>query len=536
MGRHSRSRDEEEREEEMEWAETRPAMATGWTADDGRKKTRAVSLNRETVKLLRKMKPDQLLDRLTAIELGEARAHAKRRRSLVSAKDAVDRYRRDPAPILLCLSMLLPTVDSLLDWAVTANLFFSDNPAYLKSFAVQLVSGYFMGVVFVFSLLEEGGLARIGFAVLGGIAGMVPAAIVLSAFCTETGTVRESRSAVVPYLAVQLLLEAVPQAVLQSYLGITEGMIDGGSEAYSPLLVLSIVVSVFSAGVGIFSIDTRLRSEIDFVLRYAVIAIAGYTATATALVFWAALMACAFKAAIFWLVLMVVFFCCFGCITTRCVGADMLVRWAAQKREQRKTQKVNAADGVAGEGRVDDGEDGLEGVEEQSQAAAVEVKLTGKRREALWLLCGFVSFLIMLLLMSTIFSSVEHARNNYANTSALAGAPGGVSVDNPTGDSYLSCAELPVGNMIIWDVATTATVVSVILAMLGWVVDPVLGIDYIRPKPCPLRSTLVSSRCVSNYTVIFSLEILDLYWDSLLFRGGPNVSLRINWKRIVSWH
>ena len=33
--------------------------------------------------------------------------------------------------------------------------------------------------------------------------------------------------------------------------------------------------------------------------------------------------------------------------------------------------------------------------------------------------------------------------------------------------------------------------------------------------------------------MIFSLEILNLYWESLRFRGGSNFSLRINWKRIV---
>eukprot|EP01044_Picomonas_judraskeda_P027676 COSAG03_NODE_8890_length_762_cov_1.328808_2_plen_158_part_01 len=33
----------------------------------------------------------------------------------------------------------------------------------------------------------------------------------------------------------------------------------------------------------------------------------------------------------------------------------------------------------------------------------------------------------------------------------------------------------------------------------------------------------------------FSLEILNLYWDSLPFRGGFIFSLRINWKRIVSY-
>ena len=28
--------------------------------------------------------------------------------------------------------------------------------------------------------------------------------------------------------------------------------------------------------------------------------------------------------------------------------------------------------------------------------------------------------------------------------------------------------------------------------------------------------------CVSNYAVIFSMEILNLYWDFLPFRGGSN--------------
>ena len=40
-------------------------------------------------------------------------------------------------------------------------------------------------------------------------------------------------------------------------------------------------------------------------------------------------------------------------------------------------------------------------------------------------------------------------------------------------------------------------------------------------------------RCVCKYSVILLLKFLNLYWDSLLFRGGPELSLRIHWKRIV---
>ena len=47
------------------------------------------------------------------------------------------------------------------------------------------------------------------------------------------------------------------------------------------------------------------------------------------------------------------------------------------------------------------------------------------------------------------------------------------------------------------------------------------------PAPCSRNDAF------ANDSVIFSLEILDLYWDSLLVRGGFNFSLRINWKRII---
>ena len=40
-------------------------------------------------------------------------------------------------------------------------------------------------------------------------------------------------------------------------------------------------------------------------------------------------------------------------------------------------------------------------------------------------------------------------------------------------------------------------------------------------------------RCVCNYPAIVSLTILNLYWDSLLFRGGPKFSLRNICKRVV---
>ena len=44
---------------------------------------------------------------------------------------------------------------------------------------------------------------------------------------------------------------------------------------------------------------------------------------------------------------------------------------------------------------------------------------------------------------------------------------------------------------------------------------------------------LISHRLGWNESIIFSLEILSLYWNSLPFRGGSIVSLPIRFKRRV---
>jgi hypothetical protein len=67
----------------------------------------------------------------------------------------------------------------------------------------------------------------------------------------------------------------------------------------------------------------------------------------------------------------------------------------------------------------------------------VEIKPRGKRQAVLCLVSGFACFLIMVGTMSLMVGEMTHARNNYANETSLPGAPGGKSVDNPTGDAYL---------------------------------------------------------------------------------------------------
>ena len=55
--------------------------------------------------------------------------------------------------------------------------------------------------------------------------------------------------------------------------------------------------------------------------------------------------------------------------------------------------------------------------------------------------------------------------------------------------------------------------------------------DHIRELEARVHTPY--TRCVYNYPVIFSLKILNLYWDSLLFSRWAQISLRENCKRIV---
>lgn len=65
------------------------------------------------------------------------------------------------------------------------------------------------------------------------------------------------------------------------------------------------------------------------------------------------------------------------------------------------------------------------------------------------------------------------------------------------------------------------------------------GIQYLSPEaPATLCSPAsrfeLDLHCVYNCFVNSSLNILNLYWNSLQFRSGPNFSFRINcWKRSV---
>lgn len=489
----------------------------------------------------------------------DARTAPAWRRKLAVCKEFKDRYRRDPAPVLLWAAFVLPTLDAVLDWLVTYHLFTTDNASWLPSFAVNLVSGYFMGMVYIFTVRDEGGCMNVFTGVAYGMLGLVPAATVLSGFCADTGNVRESRAAMKSFVGVQLLLEALPQSVLQAYLGITEGMMDTTSANFQPLLVVSVAVASLGAGVSVYSIETRLRPGVQFMARYAVVAVMGYAATFLALVFWMALTTCAFDTALFWLVLMIVFCCCFSCVVMRCNGADMLLakleqkyRRNPKKRSHKKKKKKSCfqkkkkapppkpqkppkekrydSEGETMREESDSSsesepepdpssseeEEDLSEEEEKEYEGDVEVKPRGKRCAVCGVVSGFLCFLIMAGTMSLLLGGVTHARNNYGNATSLPGAPGGKSDENPMGDAYRSCLELPVG----LEMASSVTIAAVLLTVLTWATDSLWGPDLCRAKPWEERvmhrTRGMSTKQSNSAKALAVFRWADLFYDGVL--------------------
>ena len=58
---------------------------------------------------------------------------------------------------------------------------------------------------------------------------------------------------------VELVMEALPQAMLQSYIGISYGFFDSSSKQFEPQLVLSVCMAIVSGGLTLFTGESTER-------------------------------------------------------------------------------------------------------------------------------------------------------------------------------------------------------------------------------------------------------------------------------------
>lgn len=102
--------------------------------------------------------------------------------------------------------------------------------------------------------------------------------------------------------ALELVLESVPQAVLQTYIGISYGELAVDSDEFSPMLAFSVLCSFLASGVVMFDLESEQRNQdlsssarLTLFSWYGVVTAIGRGAQVAALVLSSALCVCAFK-------------------------------------------------------------------------------------------------------------------------------------------------------------------------------------------------------------------------------------------------
>jgi hypothetical protein len=110
---------------------------------------------------------------------------------------------------------------------------------------------------------------------------------------------------------MELVLEAVPQSLLQTYIGVSYGQINPSAEHFNPMLASSIALSLFGAGLTLFGLEMEYRNEagdvtIKLGTRYGLVTLLLRASQLGAAIFWVANLACALKEGALTLVVLIV--------------------------------------------------------------------------------------------------------------------------------------------------------------------------------------------------------------------------------------
>ena len=112
------------------------------------------------------------------------------------------------------------------------------------------------------------------------------------------------------FKALELVIESVPQSVLQTYVGVAYGKCDPSSPTFSYLLPVSVTVSLLGAGSTVFGLEAEMRNAaanagkdddapdkevVSVGSRSGIVGLLLRTAQVTALIFWISRLGCAAK-------------------------------------------------------------------------------------------------------------------------------------------------------------------------------------------------------------------------------------------------
>ena len=329
------------------------------------------------------------------------------------------------------MAVILPTVDSWTDWAVSVSwyldgdYFWAGLGASCQGIAGMLAGHWLArGLKMVVSwppwYSECVGLL-LGFL---GLTPMMMALLALQARSVNT-------VAVLPAVkALEVLTEAIPQAALQTYVGVSYGTFDPSTEDFNPLLPVSVTISLLGSGATYAEFEMMERGDIKPGLSFRMTMVLLRAAQVTSLVFGIALLGCAFKAMAVFAVLVSV----------------LLVIGIALEGLTRRKRSTDFPWSIGGLGGL---------LKEESMVGS-----------AAW---GVVHLLVVGG-MGLVFMFVEHLPNNYADISKPAGPPGS--------PQHIDCHLRTSG---IYP-ALLAVVVGAVLLLISLFTDPEFGATRYRKQ------------------------------------------------------
>lgn len=373
----------------------------------------------------------------------------------------------------LLSSLLVPVADVSSDWGVTLTFWEEGETFWFHfSLAIQGFSGLASGLLLAWMLSLGDGESRKRFgnqmpsmqggeqstckalcvALPIGLAGLAPAAM---AYLTLVRRDRAGLAYVTVFKVLELFLEALPQSVLQTYIGVSYGQLDPDSDTYNRLFVFSIFTSVVGSALTFNSFELLDgRQHVNMLSLFRIANILLRAAQTAALIFWAAMITCAFKGTFFILtVLSVVVY----------MGAAM----EGMTRGQRSSADTCCKDA----------ESFMAKVSAMSCVAADRCALGGNdsMTDANQIVGGFVWGLMLsasLFLMKMIFENVGHTDNNYLNRTL------------PDGDvfteQHYNCKDRSSG----LNPANIALVLSVLLLPVAFALDQEYGLRGTHRADC----------------------------------------------------
>eukprot|EP01045_Picozoa_sp_COSAG04_P004117 COSAG04_NODE_175_length_21521_cov_167.404071_9_plen_1287_part_00 len=381
------------------------------------------------------------------------------------------------------------------------------------------------------------------------------------------------------FKVAELIVEMMPQSILQTYVGVAYGKFDPSSPTFSFLLPVSVTVSLLGAGSTVFGLEAEVRNAaakkemVSLGSRYGVVGLLLRTAQVTALIFWISLLGCAEKG---WAAVAVVLgVLVFGGMCAEAVyrGRRMkAMEWKDKKWPEeikafldgrglseyhdlflspkagncirlsqvrlsmntKKKIRVASRQLPAFKGMTD------EQCEQVAETVAkdrdLELQPEGKwlepflsklvrlwqppksvRASLLWL----ALHLALLGAMAAIFFDVQHVPNNYANKTLPMGGPG-----DP---QHYDCHDRTSGLYP----AYLASALCVLLAPLYAALDPEHGVAWLRGKPADERlketnaaaEARLRAAAVAEQVDVSFVEQVDALWgwvEGIMSDGNPD--------------